>query len=69
MKKNISTIEWILISLVCPIGSAKSHFIYEWLKIGAFQPLIDSQMRRKNFKFDQEVDFDLIGNTPNNGTK
>ena len=82
MNKIISTKERIFISLVGPSGSGKSHLIFDWLKIGTFQPAFDkifyfyqhyqplySQMQRKNLKFIQGVDFDLIENLPNNGTK
>ena len=41
MNKLISTIELIFISLVGPSGSGKSHLIFDWLKIGTFQPAID----------------------------
>ena len=82
MNKIISTKERILISLVGPSGSGELHLIFNWLKIGTFQPAFDkifyfyqhyqplySQMQRKNFKFIQGVDFELIENLPNNGTK
>ena len=82
MNKITSTKERIFISLVGPSGSGKSHLIFDWLKIGTFQPVFDkifyfyqhyqplySQMQRKNLKFIQGVDFDLIENLPNNGTK
>ena len=79
MNKIISTKERDFISLVGPSGSGKSHLIFEWLKIGTFQPKFDKffkfyqhyqplygQMRRKNLKFIQGVDFELIENLPNN---
>ena len=57
------------------------HLIFEWLKIVHFnqslaknffnqhyQPLY-GQIQRKNLKFNQGVDFELIENLPNNGTK
>ena len=82
MNKIISTNERIFISLVGSSGSGKSHLIFDWLKIGTFQPAFDkifyfyqhyqtfcSQMQRKNLNFIQGVDFDLIENLPNNGTK
>ena len=82
MNKIISTKERVFFSLVGPSGSGKSHLIFEWLKIGAFQPKFDKifyfyqhyqplygQMQRKNLKFIQGVDFELIENLPNNGTK
>ena len=82
MNKIISTKERVFISLVGPSGSGKSHLIFEWLKIGTFQPKFDKifyfyqhyqplygQMQRKNLKFIQGVDFEMIENLPNNGTK
>ena len=58
------------------------HLNFEWLKIGTFQPKFDKisyfyqpyqplygQMQRKNLKFIQGVDFELIENLLNNGTK
>ena len=66
MNKIISTKERIFISLVGPSGSGKSHLIFDWYQ--HYQPLY-SQMQRKNLKFIQGVDFDLIENLPNNGTK
>ena len=74
--------ERIFISLVGPSGSGKSHLIFDWLKIGIFQPAFDktyyfyhyyqplhSQMQRNNLKFIQGVDFDLIENLFRNGNK
>ena len=83
MNKIISTKERVFISLVGPIESGKSHLIFELLKIGTFQPKFDKtffyfyqhyhflygQLQRKNLKFIQVVDFELIENLPNNGTK
>ena len=79
MNKIKSTKERIFISLVGPSGFGKSLLIFDWLKIGTFQPAFDkifhfyqhyqplySQMQRKNLKFIQGVDFDLIENLPNN---
>ena len=72
----------MFISLVGPSGSGKSHLIFKWKKIGTFQPKFDKifyfyqhyqplygQMQRKNLKFIQGVDFELIENLPNNGIK
>ena len=82
MKRTISTKERFFISLVGPSESGKSHLIFEWLKIVTFQPKLDKifcfyqhyqslygQMQRKNLKFIQGVDFELIENLPKNGTK
>ena len=82
MNKIISTKERVFISLVRPNGSGKSHLIFEWLKIGTIQPKFDKifyfyhyyqplygQMQRKNLKFIQGVDFELIEILPKNGTK
>ena len=82
MNKIISTKERVFISLVGPSGSGKSHLIFEWLKIGTFQPKFDKifyfyqhyqplygQMQRKNLKFIQGVDFELIENLPKNRIK
>ena len=40
MNKIESTNERVFISLVGPSGSGKSLFIFDWLKIGTFQPTI-----------------------------
>ena len=82
MNKIISTKKRVFISLVGPDGSGKSHLIFEWLKIGTFHPKFDKifcfyqhyqplhgQMQTKNLKFIQGVDFELIENLLNNGTK
>ena len=89
MNKIISTKERVSISLVGPSGSGKSHLVFEWFKIGTFQPKFDKiflflstlstslwtnakfygQMQRKNLKFIQGVDLELIENLPNKGTK
>ena len=82
MNKIISTKERNFISLVGPSGFGKLHHIFEWLKFGTFQTKFDKifyfylhyqplygQMQRKNLKFIKGVDFELIENLPNNGTK
>ena len=82
MNKVISTKKRNFVSLVGPSGSEKSHLIFDSLKIGIFQQAFDKcsyfyqhyqplyiQMQRKNLKFIQGVDFDLIETLPNNGTK
>ena len=38
----ISTAERYFISLVGPGGAGKSHFIFDWLKIGTFQPAFEN---------------------------
>ena len=59
------------------------HLIFEWLKIGTFQPKFDKifhfyqhyqplsgQMQKKTLSLSKQgVDFELIENLPNNGTK
>ena len=60
----------------------KNLIFFDWLKTGTFQPAFDKifyfyqhyqplygQLQRKNLKFIQRVDFDLIENLPKNGTK
>ena len=42
MNKIISTKERIFISIVGPSGSGKLHLIFDWLKIGTFQPAFDN---------------------------
>ena len=41
MNKIFSSNEQDFISLVGPSGSGKSHFRFDWLKIGTFQPKVD----------------------------
>ena len=82
MNKIISTKERVFISLVGPSGSGKSQLIHDWLVFGTFQPEFDKiyyfyqhlqslygLMSKKNIEFVQGVDFELIQNLPNNGTK
>ena len=77
-----STKKQIFTSVLGSSGSRKNHLIFGWLKIGTFQPALDKtfysyqpyqsrdvQMQRKHLKFVRGVDFDLIENLPNNGTK
>ena len=42
MIEIISTKERVFISLLGPGGSEKLHLIFEWLKIGTFQPNFDN---------------------------
>ena len=84
MNKIISTKERVFISLVGSSGSGKSHLIYDWLVFGTSQPEFDKiyyfyhyyksfyglmSKNIKNIEFVQGVDFELILNLPNNGTK
>ena len=79
MNKIISTKERVFISLVGPSGSGKSQLIHDWLVFGTFQPEFDKiyyfslyglmSKNIKNIEFVQGVDFELIQNLPNNGTK
>ena len=84
MNKINSTKERVFISLVGPSGSGKSQLIRDWLVFGTFQPEFDKiynfyqhyqslyGLMSKNIKhieFVQGVDFELIQNLPNNGTK
>ena len=81
MNKVISTKERFLISLSGPSGSGKMYFVFDWFKVVTFQPKFDKkkfffqhyqsygQMQRKNLKFIQGVDYELIENLPNTGTK
>ena len=81
MNQIISTKERVLILLAGPSGSGKSHLFLSAFFFGTFQPKFDNffyfyqnyppihgQMQRKNLKFIQGVDFELIENLPNNGT-
>ena len=84
MNKIISTKERVFISLVGPSGSGKFQVIHDWLVFGTFQPEFDKiyyfyqhyqslyglmSKNIKNIQFVQGVDFELIQNLPNNGTK
>ena len=84
MKKLISTKNRVFISLVGPFETGKSQLIYNWLKIGTFQPKFDQiyffcqhsqplydvmQKKYKNLEFVQGVNFEFIDSLKNNGTK
>ena len=84
MNKIISTKERVFVSLIGPSGSGKSHLIHDWLVFGTFQPEFDKTyyfyqpyqslygLMSKNIintEFVQGVDFEVIQNLPNNGTK
>ena len=84
MNKLISTKDRVFISLVGPSETGKSQLIYNWLKIGTFQPKFDKiyffyqhsqplydvmQKEIKNLEFVQGVNFEFIDSLKNNGTK
>ena len=84
MNKLISTKNRVFISLVGPSETGKSQLIYNWLKIGTFQPKFDKiyffyqhsqllnnvmQKEIENLEFVQGVNFEFIDSLKNNGTK
>ena len=81
MHKLISTKNRVLISVVGPSETGKTQPIFNWLKIGTFQPKFDKiyffyqplygvmQKEIKNLEFVQGVKFELIDSLKNNGTK
>ena len=84
MNKLISTKSRVFFSLVGPSETRKSQFIYNWLKIGTFQPKFDKiyffyqhsqplcdvmQKQSENIQFVQGVNFEFIDSLKNNGTK
>ena len=84
MNKLISTKNRVFISLAGPSETGKSQLIYNWLKIGTFQPKIDTvyffyqlsqpfydvmQKEIKKLEFVQGVNFEYIDSLKNNGTK
>ena len=84
MNKLISTKSRVLISMVGPSETGKSQLIYNWLKIGTFQPKFDKiyffyqhsqplqdvmQKEIENLEFVQGVNFEFIDSLKNNGTK
>ena len=84
INKLISTKNRIFISLVGPSETGKSQLIYNWLKIGTFQPKFDKiyffyqhsqplynvmQIEIKIFEFVQGVNFEFIDSLRNTGTK
>ena len=84
MNKLISTQNRVFISLVGPSETGKSQLIYNWLKIGNFQPKFDKiyffhqhsqplhnvmQKEIENLEFVQGVNFEFIDSLRNNGTK
>ena len=84
MNKLISTKNQVIISLVSPSENRKSQLIYNWLKIGTFQPKFDKiyffyqhsepfydvmQKENENLEFVKVVYFEFIDSLKNNGTK
>ena len=82
MRKLVSTKYRIFISLVGPCETGKTQFIYNWLKIGTFQPKIDKffyqhsqplydvmQKEIGNLEFVQGLKFEFVDSLKNNGTK
>ena len=84
MNKLISTKNQVFISLVGPSETGKSQLIYNWLKIGIFQPNFDKiyffnqhsqphynvmQNEIENLEFVRGVNFEFIDSLKNNGTK
>ena len=84
MNKLISTQNRVFILLVGPSETGKSQLIYNWLKIGTFQPKFDKiyffyqhsqplydvmQKEIENLEFLREVSFEFNDSLKNNGTK
>ena len=84
MSKLISTKYRVFFSLVGPSETGKLQLIYNWLKIGKFQPKFDKiyffyqhskplyevmQKEIENLEFVQRVNFEFIDLLKNNGTK
>ena len=82
MNKLISTKNRVFISFVGPSKTGKSQLIYNWLKIGTFQPKLDKiyffnqhvqplydvmQKENKNLEFVRRVSFEFIDSLKNNG--
>ena len=84
MNKLISTKDRVFISLVGPSETGKSQLVYNWLKIGTFQPKFDKiyffyqhsqplydvmQKEIENLEFVQVVHFEFIDSLKSNGIK
>ena len=84
MNKVISTKNRVFVSLVGPSETGKSQLIYNWLKVGTFQPKFDKiyffyqhsqplydvmQKEIENLEFVQGVNFEFMDFLKNNGTK
>ena len=82
MNKIISAKNRVFISLVGPSENGKTQLIYNWLKIGTFQPkfdkiyffyqhsqpLYDVMQKSENLEFVQGVNFEFFDSLKNNGT-
>ena len=84
MNELISTKNGVFSPLVGPPETGKSQLIYNWLKIGTFQPKFDKiyffyqlfqslydvmQKEIKNLEFVQGLNFEFIDSLKNNGKK
>ena len=84
MNKLFSTKNRVFVSLVGPSETGKLHFIYSWLKVGAFQPKFDKicffcqrsqplydvmQKEIEDFEFVRGLNFEFIDSLKNNGAK
>ena len=84
MNKLNSTKNRVFIQLVGPSKTGKLQLIYNWLKVGTFQPKFDKiyffyqhsqplydvmQKEIEKLEFVQGVNFDFIDSLKNNGTK
>ena len=84
MNNLISTTNRVFISSVGPSETGKSQLIYNWLKIGTFQPKFDKiyffyqhsqplydvmPMEIESLEFVRGVKFEFIDSLENNGTK
>ena len=84
MNNLVSTKYRVFISLVGPSETTKSQLIYNWLKIGTFQPKFDKfyffyqhyqplynvmQKEIENLEFVCGVNFEFSDSLKNNGTK
>ena len=84
MNKLMSTKNRVFISLVGPSETGKLQLIYNWLKVGTFQPKFDKiyifyqhsqplydvmQKEIENLDFVQGVNFEFIDSLRNNSTR
>ena len=84
MNNLVSTKNRVFNSLVGPSETGKLQLLYNWLKIGTFQPKFDDtsffyqhsqplydvmQKESENLQFVQGVNFEFIDSLKNNGTK